>query len=440
MSLDIKVIGDGFRGEKAEQFIRKTPRLRKIGWETTPKWILTEDVLDQYLKASFLGDGVRTMNVWQDTDELRKDIIGHAHRMPHNMDGALEGICQETQPNSLMVRSSAANDARGTGIYKSLRAEADIDQVKRTVAELLASYYGRDGIAFRMNTGSEGFAIIIEPLITFQPGKEPSCPVFSGMGYTSTKSGEGYVFMDIGEAGGIKNEVSYTARRLNLGDRKGIGEFIQKAKEHWNLDDLDAQTDYFLNMIAETEKEFGSQYFEFATAPTRKAPRVLSYWITQIADFDKTTELVDLTSAKNVIINGTTVVGAGDFICDKAVLCMNKNDAFRMHLFNLQNKGYAIFFASELNTSGMRGLKYYDVRNAQCIMELPTHEHRVGTSLEHFGGALDASQKMFGTVHFHFQEELDKLFPETEGQLRVYDEPLRVIANLQPPSFVIDKL
>ena len=106
-----------------------------------------------------------------------------------------------------MLRSSAEGDARGTGTYKSAYTENGLPIVRKTLQNVLSSYFSQDAIAFRRdaNTG-EGFAIIIEPMIGQKIDNWCFAPVLSGFGYTSTSRGEGYISAVPGLGGGVESK------------------------------------------------------------------------------------------------------------------------------------------------------------------------------------------------------------------------------------------
>lgn len=162
---DIVIIGNpDLIGDKARNLLQYTPRLREIGFSTPPRWFLAQDVIESLLKEP--GD-VPTENHLQ----IFGDILAQLGDGP------------------VMVRSSAAGDARGTGIYHSDVSASNIDYLSDAVRKVVSSYSSPAALEFRRKLElTPEFGLIIEPMIgQWEEGGHYFAPMLSGFGYTSTQ-------------------------------------------------------------------------------------------------------------------------------------------------------------------------------------------------------------------------------------------------------------
>ena len=121
------------------------------------------------------------------------------------------------------------------GNQVATQAENKFGIVRRTLQNVLASYFSQDAIAFRRdaNTG-EGFAIIVEPIIGQNIGDWCFAPVLSGFGYTSTSRGDGYVSVVPGLGGGVDTKEVEKISRMDLQKFKGNLSFISNKRTNHN--------------------------------------------------------------------------------------------------------------------------------------------------------------------------------------------------------------
>ena len=111
-SIDVEIIGRGNVGEKASQLIEKTPLLRELGFRTPPRTILAEGFFDGFFQRNELGTTL--LDVPQDpqvVDSIRRGSF------PEEDFRTIASIVDKYSPNPLAIRSSAAGDSRGTGVY-----------------------------------------------------------------------------------------------------------------------------------------------------------------------------------------------------------------------------------------------------------------------------------------------------------------------------------
>lgn len=165
---EITVIGDpSLIGDKARALLDWTPRIREVGLHTPPRWFLAQDLL---IHRSGEPDG-----------ESHHELF--------------EGILADLDDGPVMVRSSAAGDARGTGIYKSEVASPTVEGLERAMHQVIASYFTPQAEEFRRKLGlPEEFGVIIEPMIgswNERDGLRFFSPFMSGFGYTETPASPG---------------------------------------------------------------------------------------------------------------------------------------------------------------------------------------------------------------------------------------------------------
>lgn len=433
---DITVIGNGSVGEKARQLILKTPQLREIGFYTPPRIILAERSFDDFFGRNRLGTRLRDVDISQDTqDRVRRGSLS-SHQFE-----TLKEIVTFFGNNPLVIRSSAEKDARGTGTYKSVFTNPDLRDVRKSLQQVLASYFSESAVAFRgdAQTG-EGFGIIIEPLIgqthTHVTREDRFAPVLSGFGYTSTARGEGYVSVVPGIGGGVETRYGERITRqlleqyggllqeylrrerlaiahgrkaakdssLLTGDRYGYtadayvpprhyrqkGEFSSTKIE---LTDETTQALEMLNMnrlftmMDQMEKAFNTpQYFEWAMTFEGNQP---VYWVVQVADANPRLDMMDFEHHGEVMFMAHTVTGTGIKDCTKIVGCWTLQDIDKLNEFNKINANYILIFLSDLTTfRKARRLQYGDFNNAAVLLEVQ-REHHAGDPIAHLGGQLE---------------------------------------------------
>lgn len=416
------IIGNGEIDDKAIQLVEKTPSLIDIGFHVPKRTILSENYFDDLFQRTLLGRTLREVEFNSDLESKIRN--GNLSKDEFDI---LRNISFSYGIKPLAIRSSAQGDSRGTGTYTSDFCENKVGIVKKSLLNVLASYFSESAIAFRKdaNTG-EGFGIIIEPIIG-QNFDYLLAPVLSGFGYTSTSKGEGHIVVVPGIGGGVdtKNGEKITESIINKFDdledyifetkqailssygemqkRKSAllkterlwdfmnegyngkaycyptryhkGEVVNTSLEfgeynHSLLSNLNLKP--FFEMIKKMEDKFKSpQYFEFAVTIDNKVP---TYWITQIANTNKKLDLMDFEDLGNVIFMGHTVTGTGIQENYNIATCWNPTDIEGLHRYNQDNKNYVLLFSSRLTTSGNSGeysrLRYSNFSNASVFLEI----------------------------------------------------------------------
>jgi hypothetical protein len=405
----------------------------------------------------------------------------------------LQNLCQRFGENPIVVRSSAAGDACGNGIYKSVVTVNEPESVQEALKTALASYFTQSAIDFRRDakTGT-GMGIIIEPLV----GKKVNqyfFPILSGFGYTSTiNDNEGYVNVDPGfgcavksryseritktmidqhdgvltkyirdELSLIKNE-SKPYRRSTLlrqfadGIEYGHGEafcFLDKEVRIKSDVSITKSNDFYevlndnfgeiFQMMTQAEQRFGApQYFEFAvTFDSGKS----NFWVIQIADvtdLEKETNYIDFDKTDKTLIEAHSVNISGIRNVSKTVFCFTEKDVDQLLSFNQRNTNYMLVYSSELLPDYKKAKifnEYEYFSNASVILQLQTTSNRTyaNVAIGHYGGKLANTGKIFG-VFGHKGEGYEFIKPNTEEQsLGVYNGELTIKASSRQNRLIV---
>ncbi len=484
---EIRIIGDGSIGDKAQQLANKTPKLREIGFSTPRRTFLAEDFFDDFFRQNRLGASLRLVTAPGDLPEKISEGSLSQEEMV-----TVQLVCSSYGSAPLAVRSSGEGDARGTGIYKTEFTDNDLEKVAKALIKVLASYFSRDARTFRRDAQvGEDFGVIIEPIIGQEFG-HLFAPVLSGFGYTSTSRGEGYINVVPGLGGGVETRDGERILKKDLEPFDGnLRDYIEDIRQQFNLGTMRRKSEllrnmrimqgleYFCNafvssmqyqdgyvahtsidfeellggpfynvnllklfeMTARMEQAFGKpQYFEWAMTLDGQEER---FWITQIADVDKKLDLVDFERFGESLLMGHTVTGTGVKDCVKIADCWNPDDIDALQRFNAKNNDYVLLYSSRLTTRGLRDvrkLQYSDFNNASVFIEIQDADH-IGSPVAHLGGQLDVTGKFFGVLDYHAEipPNFDRLF---EGQmdedgLKVYQGKLKVVASERQNKIVV---
>lgn len=449
---DIGIYGQGFIGDKADQLVEKTATLRGIGFHTPGRVIIAEGFFDGFFRRNRLGDTLRGATA---TPTLARSIRRGSFAVEDF--NALQALVASFGDTPLVVRSSAAGDARGTGIYQTEFSENRPDLVSRALQKVLASYFSESAIAFRRDAQTgEGFGIMIEPLIGQKIADDFDtyvfAPILSGFGYTSTSKGEGYVNVVPGIGGGVETRDGERLTRTDLKPYQGsLYKYIQSQRNRLisgsvvkrsallgtnsfrfadfngkaylppvrggivcqsflafvgNLKEayFNVNFNQLFDRMERMERTFGRpQYFEWAMTLDGKQQR---YWIVQIAGVDKKLDVFDFNDFGVPFLEGHTVTGSGIFESDLVAACMDGKGLDSLHKFNQNHRGYVLFYTGELTSKGqyirrralgIRELTYADVGNASVLIEFGNAGHK-DSPLAHLQGQLDMTGKLFFLV------------------------------------------
>lgn len=434
---DFLILGAGPIGDKAQQLIDKTPQLKELGFRVPHRTILAQGFLD----------GMRGENI----TPVYREILGGAIKRYGN--------------TPLMIRSSGAGDARGTGTYKSVAVLPDTEHVVEGIQEVLASYDSESAIAFRRDAKTgEGFGIIIEPMIGQEVGDEyrsKFAPILSGFGYTSTPREKAFVTVAWGMGGGVSSRngeklteevleqydgslydyISHSSLIMAMGsegyknsslvneEMERSGAVFFRVAFGWGLGEGEINLDYqvksryqevnflpFFENLQLLEDAFGkSQYVEFALTLEDSGS---AFWITQIADANRKLDSFDFENSGTPFIEAENVTGSGVIEADTVVLCRNSGMLDQLKKFNDKERGYVLIYWANMIAGGMsnyarrvggersggeRSLEYADLSNASVIIEIQNAAHGKDP-ISHFGGQMEASGKLFATTDMSMKD------------------------------------
>ncbi len=380
--------------------------------------VLAEGFFDPLFESLQFGHTIReaaamTTDV---TAEGYQNFVATRGWLPWNLLGSLESLLHLFGDRPLAIRSSASGDPRGTGIFFSRYAPNRLDAVVPALCEVVASNFSPDAVLFRERTGASGaFGVILEPLIA-QPIDDTGtiAPILSGMGYTSTASGPGYIRVGVGLGGGVSQRDAERISRSDLAPFQGnLGKYIFETTyemvsgrslardsgllrvtggqptNHWSVAVFDPEEPpnylstfachkrepvmdnlHVLNLfplfdaLEALETAMGiPQYFEWALTlrVVEKFPRVVepTFWITQIADVDPVTDALDWGTDQDIVGEALLVRGTGIRICQGIVFCEKPQDIENLRQFNAQHQGYMLVYSSILTTNDglIRGIR-----------------------------------------------------------------------------------
>lgn len=388
-NIDFEVIGSGTIGLKAEQLLQKTAKLREIGFKTPKRTALAQGFLEDI-----------------DVNVLQSVIDGYHH-------------------SPLAIRSSAAGDARGTGVYESVFVENDLKSVLEGVDKVMESYDSSAAVAFRRDAKTgEGMGILIEPMI----GQEVEglfLPLLSGYGYTSTLKDEGYLGIVPGFGGGVSvggaEEITKSvfkerggsfrdyirSRLMEISDRTPLfnsallgtdssgrlsnnyGLFAYY-KNKLSYQDMASRGQFgelvkrsellpIFEMMKKMENVFGvPQYFEWAI--TNKGEDQ-SVWILQIADVSRNIDVLEFGDFGEVIIQGGGVMVSGEKEIDTIVYCTSYEELEALAKFNENSSNYLLIASQDLSSrvrESKNRMGYSHINNASFLLEIGSIPHLKG--------------------------------------------------------------
>jgi hypothetical protein len=415
----------------------------------------------------------------------------------------LQHIITASNATPLVVRSSAMGDARGTGSYKSVfmvyrRDESNTDSLSNSIRKVLASYFSE--AAFLLQTqgnAGQGMGIILEPIIgqQIEAGYDDTlAPVLSGCGYTSTAKGPGFIKVVPGLGGGVQSRDAWKIFRKDLVPHGGIlGKYIKHQVEHirrtcevipdialfrfregyrhdsyyaqiYDRGEVYSSFEYkdhinaaiknlniltLFEMMDEIERRIGSfQYFEWAlTFDDDGNPQ---WWITQIADANPTSDVIEFLDSSKALLLVHDVEGSGVKTGRKIVECTRVSELSDLEKFNQKNEDYVLVYSANLSTrvprdrpifsSTPRRIQASDFSNAAAAIEIPDVAH-VNDPASHFAGQLKELGILFGVlapetemeIPWHILKEHEQLV----GGLKLWDVPFRVISSEHRDDLVV---
>lgn len=448
----IRIIGEGPVGKKLDKLIQKTSALQDLGFRCSPRTILAQSFIDDFLQYNKTGVSICG------SPDVPDDIAGKimAGQFSTGQQAlVLEGI-KRFGSKPLMIRASASGDSRGTGIYESKASDSSLEHVLLAVKAVIASYFSPSALDFRSEARSgEAFGISIEPIIgmSFKSyGYPVLTPVLSGSGYTSTPREGPLVRVVPGIGGGVQSRLAEKITEEAISQYDCLGNYIFETglgfympltsipkresallRSSYNSQDLSNyrclvfeppsnfrprgeithvslavhspfgmlidRTDLgvlFRKMNAMEAAFSCPQYFEWALTYEKDEP---IYWITQIDDVDRKSDPMNFGEFHEILFEGHTVTGTGEKECGAIVKVWNGSEKEALRKFNSENSNYILYYSSIVTTSAVGSdilpFEYYS--HASVFLELQDARHS-GDPASHLQGRLEESGKFFAVM------------------------------------------
>lgn len=239
----IQILGaDGAEiGDKARTLALHAEAAMSAGFALPPRIVVAEDRLDTIFSHNGLSSSLREYRDYR--------LETYKLNLPGALEGELAAISQTIRDTCgnvpVAVRSSAKGDARGTGVYRSECVQNTPRSLRYGILQVLASYLGDSARVWRRTAGvPDGLGIMIEPLVC-QPIPDPEvlrmAPLISGMAYSSSGIGPGFIKISYGLGGGGSERL--TREKLAEHGFKAQNYFDQFAGESVLVDSVSLSED-----------------------------------------------------------------------------------------------------------------------------------------------------------------------------------------------------
>lgn len=488
-----RIIGDGEIGDKARQLILKHTAIRRIGFHCPARVVLAEGALDDFFRFNGFSDSLKGFASGGYDISLSQRI--REGKLSPNLRSVMRALFFHFHPSNrpVIFRSSACGDGRGTGIYKSLCSVSSINPMFDAFKKVLASYFSENAFSFRKNTNTEGFGIIVEPLVGQQIA-DVYAPVISGYGFTASMHREGFVCIVPGLGGGVDSGNGEVIQLSELKKSKGhLEELVLKKQEAINFHNstprrssLLLRIDPSIGMIGYRGRAFcyspyvkpiinevclepysqhgqdmtyqrlfkkinlnplvemmeeltdacgASQYIEWAITWTGGQQRL---WMIQIADAKESPDILFHENPEKRLFSAHSVVGSGERPCSALVVCYNPLQLERLKKFNQHHRDYILVYSSNLTTSSQVRIRldYASCSNAAALIEITEGDH-CRTPRDHWRGALDESNIFFGVMDYDsVGDQFDLL---RDRSFRVISGPFIVKASEAKNYLLVEK-
>ncbi|MBN1503099.1 hypothetical protein JW930_06135 [Candidatus Woesearchaeota archaeon] len=425
-----KLRKSGIVGDKALELMIKTPAIRQIGARTPPWIVLAEDYFDDSILLGGEITNIRNASLTRGEDTPQVQLLQQQVQVIQQVSQYFE---QHYPGIPLVVRTSAAGDAIGTGVYKSGFVNNVPAQVASTIRALILHYLSESPRAFRQDARTgEGFAVMIGPAVGEWQGDYFS-PQLSGAAWTTIGGMSGRVKIAKGIGGGSKGALlvrtdlleQYSSLYHVLDAMRGTDEDAYFAELYLkytqslcsvlytfsgtlSLFEVDSPQpdDSILQLVTiasgDIHKQLGPQYFEWAINHD-------ILWILQIADLAVTSVGFPMPELEGQLLAEChAVTGSGLRTVPQIVYVSTSEQLNALRRFNASDKaknGYILFFAVDLTEErslrlryGQTNyLRYSDYSNAVAIIQY-------GRSIPHVG-ASEMTGKLFGVVSKFFRVE-----------------------------------
>lgn len=433
-------------GQKAGQLYEKASIMEAAGFVPNPRVSLGVSWFDAFRKRNGLSDAFEKGGLKEFNARMKRAKFSRREKK------VLLAILERFEGQPLFVRSSAEGDARGTGVYYSglcpnnRGMEENLARLEEVIKTVLKSEFDYFAVGFRKLAGlKDGMGVIIEPAFGCEytlarlrdaqekfegpGGYKVLCPDFSGCGYTSTPSGEGYLQLVAGIPAGAVGGWGF---KVSL-NKENVGvplETLPKTKEEkdrfalsferrevvrldkggvyplWGRfkgkDTGKATLEVLARKLQKLEELAGlPQYVEIGVVIGENGKQ--EHRILQIADVVPNKDsvefpenprgvLLDVRGKSSDSVEG--VVGEGRCVCSKTFALGKREGAEELLEFNERNRGYLLI--AESGCFGGNGIMPYShFSNASAIVAWKPPFSRHAGAAEHVRGMLAQAGKLF---------------------------------------------
>ena len=440
-------------GDKAMMLSDHADQISAAGFAMPPRVVFADDRINMIL------------NHEEYTQSLRDSEWGGWVEMPSQIEGEIAAVSGAIRDSfgdiPVLVRSSGIGDARGIGVYRSRKTRNEPERIKRDFANVLESYLSRDGRMWREAAGvPDGFAIIVEPMVgqlmppsPLAPHVRHFAPLISGMGYSSTGFGPGFIKIGYGCGGGRGSRLNravlaaydYSAKRYLEADGETFlwissvpytdnpNEDIPAAEiARDELSALLGDVSYepIFDGLASLEASIGEPvYAEWAVhAPEGKR----RHYLTQFAVVPQQKDKWEFGTVDSPLFRMDDVRRGQDLEIGAAVFIRDEWNLDNLAEFNADNSAYLLIYGRDVMGSPTLGLecplKMGHVSNAAAMMMEP-HASVESDWEEHLRGLSESVNIMIGRGKVnrgeHFLGDILTHF-DLERGLLVYRRPMLV--------------
>ncbi len=474
------VHGEGPLGDKAQELMDKSWAIEQAGFTLIPRTVLAMGSFSDFRKGVGFADAEKNNYYegdWVEAYRFRKRLLDQRIGGPDYW-RLLHETIRRHNFLPLCVRSSAFGDSRGTGIYDSeivifprLFSKKPELLIDKAIREVLLSEISENAVQFRRVNGlAPGMGVMIEPAfgtefnVSLEDPKMMFGPAYGGFAHTSDAAGRIRAFA----SGGIPVEAVNGKGFVIHEDHKRLNDAIDDATcadrtcTYKNMDPknrINPDMGKFCNLdlgIMERESvpniKVGRIALEWFFEKLRRLESLVGerQYVEWALSADQRLAIMQISDAKicmdllNIEISGKTVgvseyvVGTGERTCDSIVVLENVADVPKLKRLNGKMKNYLLIYGGHLTSyECARSFNFSDVCNAAVLIEKEYKEH--GDAPEnHWGGALDASNKIFLVSSPHELPILQQKPDYTDGGFRIYHKRVKVTASQAQRKAVVD--
>ena len=403
-------------GDKIHKIKKLSSDLIRAGFKVNQHLVIDTLVVNRFL-ASFGGSFDQASP---------KTILNPKTNFTEEIWEIIDRAVEDFKSTPLMIRSSAAGDAYGTGGYYSGIANSNREAVAAVVRKVIASYFTESTSLIRKDANlASGIAVGLEPVIgdiqvvhSAGPHKV-FAPVVSGIAFSESSKGP-YALGVKGFADKLVNDPGIGAVFSLIDGGKRVEDKLSRTQDTGRYYDFDKnQIDIFpfvellpwdfLEKFTKCMEQFRKlhptpHYFEWAIKTENEKP---SIYINQVAEMlvpDALNE-ADRSYLKEVkdhifVENAAEVIGEGRVNCDKIFHIRSSQSLDELYRFNKANRNYILMLDKYLisrNVAPKDAFRYRHYSNASVI--LAKADRGFGVKLvAHIGGMFRLAHKLAASV------------------------------------------